>query len=107
MIPLRAEVENIEHKFWPGAFVRSKLILKEEVALTVPVSAVNIGQKGQYAYVVGKDNTLEYRSVKPSERFGQRVQILEGLNAGETVITAGQISLRPNIKVEIVKEENR
>lgn len=106
MIPLRAQVANCNMKYWPGTFVRSHLVLKEQECITIPASALSIGQKGQFAYVITKENKVEYRPIKPGEQVGDRIQILEGLKEGETVVTNGQINLRPGITIQIAGEKS-
>jgi|JI9StandDraft_1071089.scaffolds.fasta_scaffold33945_2 multidrug efflux system membrane fusion protein len=103
MIPLRAEIHNKEELFWPGQFVRIKVVLFEEKnALMIPSSAVNIGQKGIYAFVVRKDNIAEYRALELGETLpNDTVQVLKGVAKDERVITRGQINVVPNQRVTI------
>lgn len=101
MIPFRAQMRNPERIFWPGQFVRSNLIVSHiNEAVMVPESAIEIGQKGKYAYVI-KDNKAEFRLVETGERLDGHLQILKGIKEGETVVTFGQLGLRPGIDVKI------
>lgn len=101
MLFLRAQIDNPEHKFWADQFIKTKLVLYyKEDAVMVPEMAVNIGQKGRYVYVV-QGGVAEYRSVKLGETVDGEIEVLEGVKAGEVVITNGQINVLPQAKVEI------
>jgi multidrug efflux system membrane fusion protein len=106
MIPLRGELKNHENLFWPGQFVRVQVILRyEENALLVPENAVNIGQKGRYALVIGEDNIAEYRSLEIGEQIGDLIQVKNGLKAGEKVVIEGQLNVKPKHPVTIVEKK--
>jgi multidrug efflux system membrane fusion protein len=101
-IMLKATFENGEGVLWPGQFLNVRLILTtEKGAVTVPSQAVQTGQSGQYVYVVKEDKTVELRPVKVSRIFGADSLIDEGLKAGESVVTDGQLRLVPGSRVEI------
>ncbi len=101
MILLRGEIANPERKFWPGQFVKTTLVLYyKEGAIMVPETAINIGQKGRYVYVI-KDGIAEYRAVKIGATIDGSIEILEGVKQGDVVITNGQINVLPNSKVEV------
>lgn len=107
MIPLRGQLDNCHHTFWPGQFVRVSVILDHvDDALMIPDEAINIGQKGLYAFVVGKDNIAEYRPIETGERIGNMVQVTKGLKKDETVISNGQLNVRPRHPVHIVGEQD-
>ena len=105
MIALRAQMRNCENIFWPGQFVRSTLIVSHiENAIMVPSSAVEMGQKGLFCYVI-KDNKAEYRSVKTGEIVNNMVQVIKGIQKDDLVVTQGQIGVRPGIETTIRNKE--
>jgi len=68
--------------------VRSQIRVRKE-ALLVPQRAVQETQ-GQYQVaVVGADNKVTLRTVKPTEQVGSLWVIDEGLHAGERVVSEG------------------
>ena len=68
-------------------------------ALLVPQRAIQETQ-GQYqAAVVGADNTVAIRNVKPGDRVGSLWIITEGLNPGERVITEGLQKVKDGMEV--------
>jgi multidrug efflux system membrane fusion protein len=68
-------------------------------AKLVPSTAVQIGQNGPYIFVVKSDSTLELRQVKPGQSQGDLTVITDGVQAGEMVVTSGQLQLSPGMKV--------
>ena len=101
-IKLKATFENRERRLWPGEFVNVALTLAEESnAIVVPTQAIQTGQQGSYVFVIKPDLSAEARPVKVERNIGNLAVIESGLNAGERVVTDGQIRLVPGSKVEI------
>ncbi|MDO8288343.1 MAG: efflux RND transporter periplasmic adaptor subunit [Parvibaculum sp.] len=105
-IELRATYDNPDLSFVPGEFVDVNVRLVElKSAVTIPREAVNTGQKGLYVFVIGKDNKVEMRTVTLAYQNNEIAAIKEGLNAGERVVTDGQLRLLPNTLVKIVEDD--
>ena len=102
MILLQAVFENKDWTLWPGEYVDVRLILKiEPNAILVPSPTIQVGQEGNYVYVLKPDQTVELRAVKVGQKEENNTLIESGLAAHETVITEGQLNLKPGIKVQI------
>lgn len=101
-VNLRATMTNPDHHFWPGQFVDVKLILStEKGAVLIPNQAAQISQQGPFVYVVKSDDTAELRPIKLGQRQGDDVVVTGGLTPGERVVVAGQMLVRPGVKVRI------
>jgi len=102
MIQLKATFSNENNALWPGQFVHVALTLSTEPrAVVVPSSAVQMGQNGEFIYVVKADQTVEMRPLTIGiARDGQTI-VESGLNAGEIVVTDGQLRLVPGAKVNV------
>lgn len=101
-VKLRATLQNQDHYFWPGQFVRVRLVLSIiKDAVLVPSEAVLISQNGPFVYVFRPDSTAELRLVKTGQQQGNLVVITDGLKAGEKVVTGGQLAVTPGGKVRI------
>lgn len=99
-ILLRAILSNKDRALWAGQFVRVRLILGEyKDAVLVPYSAVQLGRKGSYLFVVDEQDKADLRLVKTANRQKDDIVVLEGVKAGEKVVTSGQIGLSPGVKV--------
>jgi multidrug efflux system membrane fusion protein len=99
---LKGSFANASRHLWPGQFVTATLTLETRSdAVVVPAVAVQVGQTGQFVYVVKPDMTVESRAVVPGLVVGDSVVIDTGLAAGETVVTEGQLRLVPGTKVQV------
>ena len=74
-------------------------------AVSLPVSAIYApAEGGTYVWIVGADDRVTRREVKPGELFGRdRVVIDSGVAPGERVVTAGVYQLREGEQVRILK----
>jgi len=73
-------------------------------ALTVPVDAI-ISDQGQAIVFLVSDGLARKRMVQLGSTVGDRVEIIRGLAAGETVIIKGNENLRDGAKVKVVNTE--
>jgi len=70
-------------------------------AVLVPVSAPQTSANGSYVYVVKPDSTAEQRPVTLGQKQGDLIVIEKGVQAGERVVTNGQLGVTPNGKVAV------
>ena len=99
-VKLRATVPNKERLLWPGQFVKVRVVLTTiKQAKLIPAQAIQVGQMGSFVFVTKSDNTVDLRPVKLGQRHGELVAISEGVNAGEKVVTTGQMMLYPGAAV--------
>ena len=99
---LKGEFANAGDELWPGAFVRVRLKLHEQLGATVvPTSAVNNSQSGPYCYVVKADTTVEMRPVSVVRSWQDLSIVAAGVSPGETVVADGQVRLSPGAKAAI------
>ncbi|HWA11178.1 MAG TPA: efflux RND transporter periplasmic adaptor subunit [Opitutaceae bacterium] len=100
-ITLKAVFANADHALWPGQFVHVETQVGiDRGAVVIPTSAIQTGQTGSQVYVVKADHSVELRPVKIGRTVDDRAIIQEGVHAGETVVTDGQLRLVPGAKVE-------
>jgi membrane fusion protein (multidrug efflux system) len=87
----------------PGFLARVSLALgTSEGVKLVPASAV-VGAAGAQAVYVAKDGAVERRAVRTGLTSQGQVEILEGVEEGEAVVTVGNNSLRDGAEVRVVK----
>ena len=90
---LRGRIENPESKLKPGMFARVRLILAERNdALVVPEEAI-VPQGAKVTVWKVVDGKAVRTEVKTGLRRAAKVEIVQGLQAGDIVVTAGQIRL--------------
>ena len=71
----------------------------ERNATTVPSTALQRGADGFFVYVVGTNDTVEARAIKPGQVASGLAIIERGLAPGERVVTAGQYRLSDGVKI--------
>jgi multidrug efflux system membrane fusion protein len=106
-VELKARFPNAREALWPGQFVNVELQLEIiPHAITIPVAAVNEGPNGSFVYVIGRDSKVSVRPVTVSLDQGDLAVIAFGLRPGETVVTDGQMILKPGATVRVVQPES-
>ncbi len=104
-IKLKGTFENRDRRLWPGEFVNVVLTLAEQPnTVIVPSAAVQTGQNGQYVFVVKSDQTVDMRSIEPGWIVDNMTVIQKGVQAGERVVTDGQVRLVPGAKIEVKQQ---
>lgn len=90
---LRGRINNPEGKLKPGMFARVRLILAErEKAMVVPEEAI-VPQGNKVTVWKVVDGTVQRIEVRTGLRRAAKVEIVQGLQPGDIVVTAGQIRL--------------
>jgi multidrug efflux system membrane fusion protein len=106
-IRIKATFTNEDRRLWPGQFVNVIVALtKDPTAVVVPTAAVQVGQQGQYTYVVKADHSVEYRAVVVERTAGLETVVKSGLKPMETVVTDGQLRIVAGSKVSIKGDES-
>lgn len=111
LVAVRAVVENTDRALLPGQFLRVTVELPaEEGVLAVPQTAVLSNLYGDSIYVIREETPegetepvlkVEQVFVQVGRRSGGRVEIANGIDAGDRVVTAGQNRLTPGATVRI------
>lgn len=102
---IRAEVANPEGLLMPGQFVRARLVgASYPEGIVVPQRAVQQSGQGYFVWVVDAQNTAQTRPIKVGPWVGDQWLVLEGLNAGDTLIVDGVLRLAPGAPVKAVAQ---
>jgi multidrug efflux system membrane fusion protein len=102
-INYKAVFDNTEEVLWPGQFVNVRVqleILRNVIA--VPVTAVQYGPDGPYAFIVGADRVVQKRAIKTGVVNKISAVIDVGLQPGELVVTDGQYRIEAGRIVEVL-----
>ncbi|HNW49782.1 MAG TPA: efflux RND transporter periplasmic adaptor subunit [Prolixibacteraceae bacterium] len=98
-LKVRAVVKNPSRELIPGAFTNVKLILgKNEQALMIPTQAL-IPKERDKSVIVCRDGIARMVPVKTGIRHTSSVEITEGLEAGDTIVTSGILFVRDGMKI--------
>ena len=99
-IRVAALFSNPGNTLSPGQYAKIRASTRtKQSALLVPQRAVSEFQGMYQVAVIGSDNKVAIRRVKPGERTGTEWIIDEGLKAGEQVVAEGVQKVRPGITV--------
>ncbi|GIU47026.1 efflux RND transporter periplasmic adaptor subunit [Shewanella algidipiscicola] len=105
-VVVRAALPNQDLRLLPGMLMKVKLIKQNREALIIPEAAIIPIQRDQFVYLVNDDNVIEQRQVKLGIRKRGWVEIVEGLQVGEQVVTRGILKVRPGDEVKVQLSEN-
>ena len=114
-ISIRAIVDNRERLLTPGMFADMQVRSRRQVpVLTVPETSIFYNIYGQAVYILEKpessdndpqpDFRLAARQVEVAYRSNGVAGISSGIEAGDRVVTSGQLKLYPNLRVAIVDD---
>jgi multidrug efflux system membrane fusion protein len=76
-------------------------LARQPDALVVPAAAIQDGQQGAYVFLVAADSTVDLRPVRIERTVGALAVVAQGLEAGDTVVTDGQLRLVPGSRVTV------
>ncbi|KDB01757.1 RND transporter [Defluviimonas sp. 20V17] len=106
-VTVRATVPNPDGLLRPGMFVHTEVTTgAPRELLTLPASAITYNSYGASVYVVvpaktGTGKIVQQVFVTTGPTRGDQVTVLNGLKAGQTVVTSGQLKLSPGAAVRI------
>lgn len=103
-IKVRASLDNRDGKLRPGLLARIIVKGAPRDAVTVPESALVPRGDDLLVYKADNGKALEIK-VRTGRRESGFVEIIEGVAAGEQVVTAGQQRLRDGASLEIVTSQ--
>ena len=102
-IAYKATFDNNEEVLWPGQFVnvRVELDVRRNV-VAVPVTAVQQGPDGAFAFVVGQNRAVQKRVIKVGDVNKTTAIIDDGVQPGDLVVTEGQYRIQSGTAVDVL-----
>lgn len=100
---VRASLPNSDGALRPGMLLTVTLLKDERRSLSLPEGALLRQANQAHVFVLEDDGTVARREVRTGRRAPGLVEILEGLQAGERVVSEGTVRVRPGSRV-IVSE---
>ncbi len=93
-------------KIKPGMYSRIKLITEEkENVFVVPYHSLIVRDDEAFAFIVQDDETVLQQKVILGLRVDDQVEVINGLQEGDLVVTRGQTLLNDGTKVSVVSVE--
>jgi RND family efflux transporter, MFP subunit len=102
-IKLKARFNNQDDALFPNQFVNARMLVDtEQNAVVIPTAALQMGNEGNFVWVLNDENKVSKHIVVPGIQDSQKVVISSGLSAGDKVVTDGIDRLTEGAKVEVV-----
>lgn len=99
----RAVVKNKDAALKPGAFANVELELGHNThALMVPTQAV-IPQERNKQLIIARNGKAKFVTVTTGVRQASTLEVLDGISAGDTVVTTGLLFLKPGTDLKFSK----
>ena len=97
-------IANPDRQLLPGMFVRARLSNQQQDLVMIPTASLSRNQKGEpYVMVVNDKSTVVARTLVTGRDIGKNTVVYEGLELGETLVTAGLQNIRPGMQVSTVE----
>jgi RND family efflux transporter MFP subunit len=106
-LTVRASFDNPDEVLWSGQLCSVRVVLRTDAdVVSVPREAVQIGQSGNYVYVV-ENGVARVRPVTVGRSQDGRDIVQAGLKGGESIVVDGSLNLQNGSRVEIRNVEAR
>lgn len=106
-IKLKARFDNEDDALFPNQFVNARmLVATQQDAVVIPAAALQMGNEGNFVWVLNDKNKVSKHTVTPGIQDSQKVVISAGLSAGDRVVTDGIDRLTEGAQVEVVDASN-
>ena len=99
-VNVRAEFRNPDGSLRTDMYVNAMIKVRLPAAVVVPTSALLSTGERQVVWVEKSDGVFEPRKVVIGQRAGEDVQILEGIKAGDVIVTSGGYLLDSESQLE-------
>ncbi len=100
-LKVRLEMDNPGNVFRPDMFVDVEFLVAVPESIAVPSGALIDSGKSKVVYVVVEDGVFEPRAVVTGWRWGDRVEIVEGLKAGEKIVVSGNFLIDSESRMKL------
>ncbi len=100
-LKVHAIVENVDRNVTAGSFAKVNFDMGDNNnAIMIPTQAI-IPEARDKKVIISKNGIAQFNVVRTGERDSAKVEILDGINAGDTVITTGLLNIKPGAKINI------
>jgi RND family efflux transporter MFP subunit len=105
---IELEIPNPGFRLKPGMYARVSIITaNKRDALAVPANAVVDVNGRRGVYVAGEDNTARFRAIRVGIEEPALVEVLDGVEEGETVVTTGAAGLTDGARFTVAGAAGR
>jgi len=102
-LKVRSEVDHPGSDLKPGSFAKVELELgRNDHALMIPTQAI-IPQARSKKLIVAQDGKADFREITTGIRKPSLIEVLDGVQAGDTIVTTGIMFLKPKADLKFSK----
>ncbi len=99
---IEVKLEPVPDNARPGQLARIILVTTKEDVLVIPLSSIRYDQKGAYVFTVLADNRIQRQGIITGKKYPQKMEVLEGLKAGDNIVKKGLFGLRTGKEVNVI-----
>ena len=96
----RIKIDNLNFEILPGSLLEFSIKYNERKSLGIPDTSILVEGEKSYIFKVSDDNKTQKIEVKTGDRLDGFMEIYEGLNQGEKVVSEGLKKVRPNSEIK-------
>jgi membrane fusion protein (multidrug efflux system) len=100
----RVMIENENSELIPGSLLEVVINYNERNSLAIPDTSMMVEGSKTYVYKVSKDNIANKTEIEIGIRDAGFIEIISGLNEGETIVAEGLKKVRPRGKIKPIKK---
>ncbi len=100
----RIKIENKELELISGSLLEVSVKFNLRNSLSVPDTSVMVEGDKSFVYKVNEENIANKTEVKTGLRSNKNIEIISGLNEGDTVVAEGLKKVRPRGKIKPINK---
>jgi len=100
----RVMIENKNSELIPGSLLEVVINYNERNSLAIPDTSMMVEGSKTYVYKVSKDNITNKTEIEIGIRDSGFIEVISGLNEGETIVAEGLKKVRPKGKIKPIKK---
>jgi membrane fusion protein (multidrug efflux system) len=101
---LEVELKPVPKGARPGQLCRVQLQTQAAQRLLFPFKALRRDDSGEYVFTVDGENQVKKVKITTGLRINEQIEVIEGLESGQQVVTKGFLGLKEGAKVKVVSE---
>jgi len=102
-LQVEALVPNSDNRLKPGLFAKVTLFTEQaRDMIVVPITAI-LYDNAKVKVFVAEGNVARERVVNIGNKYGEMLEIFEGLKKGETLVVVGQNNLSEGVKIHVAR----
>ena len=100
----RISFDNSKLEILPGSILEITIKYNQRSSLSIPDTSVILEGNKVYIYQVNKENITQKKEIKIGARDEGYLEVISGLEKGQTIVAEGLKKVRPNGKIKPIKD---